>query len=196
MSKSTDLTVVKSLGDLKRWTMGKLQEAILEEDGKREEATMREALLIRHVHDEKRWKEDGHDSFKDWCESIDRTETWGHYMVRAAEHFGRVENPRQARELTGLSEDEADAVVDAAKDAGPVTSKTLGQARRELAVGKVREAARQIETDAAIRYIAKKLNNAREKAATLGGDFPDWWFESLDKCREYVSQQGELSRAA
>jgi hypothetical protein len=145
------------------WQLGldKLQEEILLEDDRRVSASMQLSLLVRYVHDHERFREGGHDSFEDWCESIDRTKQWGHQLVKAAEHVWRVDNARQARALAGLTGEEADAVVDAAQASGSVTSRSLAEARART-VGANRRAAQGIEEAAVARKIVKAARKLLE----------------------------------
>ena len=175
-----------------------LQSEVLALDKVRESTSMQLALLVRHIHDQRRYAEAGHATFKEWCESIDRTDRWGRYLVAAAEHVGRVENPRHARALAGLSADDADAVVAAADAGGPVTSKSLIEARKESrarGVAGIAEAAREITEAVQLRKVRRCLEKTQLAAQQHGG-FPEWFFKSVEKGVAYCDVQLAVDEAA
>lgn len=179
------------------WTtlpFARLQEMVLAQDRNREEATVQLAGLVRYIHDEKRYLDDGHESFKDWCEAIDRTDRWGRYMCEFAELTGIAANPRQARELSGLSTAAAQAVKEAAEElAGSVTSATLAEAREQIVPGN-RRAVHEIELGREIIKVHKYLLKVRD-CCGRHGEMPEWFLDALNKQLAYCTEQRELDAA-
>lgn len=153
-------------------TFNAIQRIVVEGEAVVVNVSMRVAVAVKHIHDKKRFTEAGFDTFAEWCEAIDRTKKWGHELVRAAEHEGRVENVGQARALKGLPPAEADAVVAIAKSAGPVTAAALTEFREERskAVGGFRKAAQDIAENVAVRKakrLAEKLRLEMQKTTVF-----------------------------
>jgi hypothetical protein len=73
------------------------------------------------------------DNFDDYCR-----ERWGfsrqraHQLVHACQLSTVVDNERQARELLGLTQEDAQAVVAVAETQGPLTAETIKTARQLL----------------------------------------------------------------
>lgn len=190
------------------------QKQVVADDYIREDYTSRVALRVRFIHDTffvdpsdpkgkkrpPRHGESGHETFKDWCESLDKTDRWGLYMVKAAEQIaaGRAENPTQARALSGLEDKDADAVSEAAQQAGPVTGKTLTDAREELerrrnaTVTSNRQAAKAIEDSVKIRKAVRWLKKARDE---VSGIFPEEFFTFAEKWIAFGEGQLALDAA-
>lgn len=171
-----------------------LQSMALGLDDVRLSTSMQLAVLVRYIHDQERYKEEGHETFEEWCESIDRTKQWGHYLVKAADHAARVGTPYHARALSGLPDGDADAVVSAAKAAGPVTAAALTDARTDLerrradALDGDRRANQAIDEGIALRKFISAATKAKAAAQQHGG-FPEECFEDLEKWIEWAKDQ-------
>lgn len=162
--------------------------AVVRDDELRIESTMRTAMRVKYIHDTffvepeirkrpARYAEASYESFEEWCESIDRTEQWGQWMIGAAPHAGRVANPSQAHELTGLSDEEADAVVEDAKNDAeatgkPVTAGSIATARqrREAVVSQNAREFKAIEASERIDACRRKCQQIRKIAGPLEPD--------------------------
>lgn len=190
-SKRTDLTVVRFPLEWGRLTFQEAETVALEEDKSRVAHTMMAALRVAFIHDTffvgpdgkrpPRFKEAGHDSFKDWCEAHDRSEAWGNYLRDAARHVNQVENPRQARELRGLSDEEAEEVVQEARQTGPLTATSIAAARNRVVSDNRREA-KQIELSdwlKSVEHVGEKMRKLlrREVGTEKAEGF-------LDQCLE------------
>lgn len=85
-------------------------------------------------------------SFAEWCEVCrEKAKTWGYQLVQAHAFSAIAENEAQARELQGLSETEARALVNLATDGGTraTTAAELRQLRASDAIAATKEQKRR-----------------------------------------------------
>lgn len=201
---SAGTTIVAFAQDWYRDTFQEAERKALVADETRIEYTMEAALRVRFIRDTffvdpktkkrpLRFAESGYDSFKDWCEAHDRTEQWGQYLCNAADHAKRVENAGQARELSGLSDEQADEVVADAKEKGALTATSLKEAR-ERVVKSNRQAAQRIEDAVLLRRIKSRLAKCVTDGQKLDGSPPEWVFAQLEKCRAWFDAQLETEK--
>lgn len=181
-----------------RQTFQQAEAAALAADDRREESTMLAAKWVRFIHDTFfkdpktgkrpiRFKESGYDSFKDWCEARDRSEAWGQYLCKAADHAERVDNPRQARALSGLSEEQADATVAEAKaDGEPLTAKRIEEAREKV-VAENRAKVKELEDAIHLRRLHRYAEKIEVEARAV--DAPEAVFKAIKKIADYARTQ-------
>lgn len=154
-------------------------------------------------------------SFVEWVRVCrEKKKDWGYHLVKAHAFSTIVENEAQARELDGLTQDQARKLVDLATDGGTksTTAAELRRLRPEVAIAKVKgerqESSRrrgELKASACLKTCealfrraehkarahepdvrTKVIDAALERLAKLANDLP--FAEDLERLRVKVSQ--------
>lgn len=200
-----------------RITFAEIEAQITDAEERGDTAWRELAGLVTVVHRQELWKQAtvpvGIETeerrpcktFVEWLEVCrERSKSWGYNLLKAHAYSTVVDCERQARELIGLSEEDARRLVDKATEGGTreTTAEELARMRAEDAIkdrqeskSKAKRRVKQIEEAAT----AKKLAKAMEKAIGLAGQHsgtPEECFTDLEKWRDYWRGQVELEKAA
>lgn len=136
-----------TLADCAKQPAQNLHDAVLHADAERVKWSMREAIIVHHFKDAKRYRELGCETFEEWLETAEIPRSTGYQLAAAGAKSTIVDCPSHARELTGLDDATAAKVVNETKAAGPVTAARIRETRAVVVADNRRAAERAASED-------------------------------------------------